>query len=421
MRCRAWAFPHDNSWDLADANPCVVNHRSFPAKPVERVSQPEKAAEDRLLFHFRGFFPPPIPGNLFKFGLHRNGGDWQCRRGVCACRSLEGRKAVGVQNLSTRTRIGNPISEWKILDPLKPDGRPSGDPHTDAPSAVISVVTGFALAKGHSFSDASAFPHIPAPSSWENGKGKLGPHLGLLQEMLGTQPRAKIRSLYLALKERGYLGSYDLVKKKIHAMRRELGGQVNALFLSGDEPHAQVEIFKLALKVPEGMMRSYLFTMVLGGSGRSYAELMENCDMASFLIGHQHAFDHFGGVPAGIFYDPRESSAMRRLVGGFPFHMPLMDCGRHYGYAAKPTPAFAPWMKGRLKRPGKVLRKLFFQGYAFASLDQANADMRSWLALRAKMQKPLERTVRNDQERLGPVPPAGFNFLGRRQFLRLRP
>ena len=263
-----------------------------------------------------------------------------------------------------------------------------------------------------------------AEADGEEGRGKLGPHLKLLLRMVEDQPRAKIKDFYLSLKDRGYVGSYDLVKKKIHAFRRELGRHAGATFLSLDAPHAQVEMAKLVLKGAAGEpgreVKAHLFTMVLGHSGRYYAELIEGCDMGSFLQCHQNAFEFFTGVPAGVFYDPQESPTMRRLVGGLPFHLPVVDCGHHYGYAAQPTPAFAPWMKGRLKRPGKVLKKLFFPGYVFTTVEKANADMLEWMALQGRQNQIRERKDKNQREKLGMLPAIGFNFRGRRQFLRLR-
>ena len=111
---------------------------------------------------------------------------------------------------------------------------------------------------------------------------------------------------------------------------------------------------------------------------------------------------------------------MRRLVGGFPFHLPVVDCGHHYGYSALPTPAFAPWMKGRLKRPSKILRKLFLPGYEFASFEAANAGMQEWLAQHLRQNGAKDRKDRSQREKLGALPGIGFNFRGRRQSLKLR-
>jgi hypothetical protein len=121
-------------------------------------------------------------------------------------------------------------------------------------------------------------------------------------------------------------------------------------------------------------------------------------------------------VPATVYYDSRQNPVVRRLLGNYPFHLPIADCSRHYGYVAQSTPAFAPWMKGRLKRPGKILQKLFFRVYPHVSLEKANADMREWMASQAL----LRESPGAKPERLKSLPAVGFDLNDRRQFLRLR-
>lgn len=297
-------------------------------------------------------------------------------------------------------------------------------------SSVARYASGALFAAGEApataVAEASSRPVPPASgadadasagSAPAKARSKLGPHLALLTRMVEERPRAMIMDFHLVLKERGYSGSYDLVKKKVQSLRRALGRQAGAQFASAEAPCAQVELARIPIHGPNGMAKAHLFTMTLGLSGRCYAELLPGCDLGSFLRCHRRAFEAFGGVPAGLFYDTQGNPDLRRLAGGFPFHLPIADCARHYGYAAHPTPAFAPWMKGRLKRPAKILRKLFFSGRAFASLERANADMQAWLAGRDAAE---EQGGNPKGERLRPLPDTGFDPEERRQFLRLR-
>jgi transposase len=261
---------------------------------------------------------------------------------------------------------------------------------------------------------------MPSPDSpAKPSRGRLAPFLNLLQGMLETSPCAKIKEFHDALRGQGYAGSYDSVKKRIQALRRDLGRQAGRVFDSPDVPQAQVELAKIVLRSGSIEARVNLFTMVFGYSGSFYAELTEASDMAGFLQCHQNAFEFFGGIPKLVYYDPRECPGLRRLVGGFPFHLPVVNCGHHYGYGVEATPLFAPWMKGRLKRPGKVLRKFFFPGYAFSTLESANQDLRRWI--REAMGKGSgEARLRHRVENLGPLPLESFNFRSRQPVLRLR-
>jgi transposase len=305
-----------------------------------------------------------------------------------------------VDNLATEL-CGPIVQEWRGLG--KTESEEGFEPSAAGFSADAPIVPDAAHAERHAA-----------------GKGKLAPYLQLLTSLVESRSRAKIKDFHVALREQGYQGSYDLVKKKIHAFRKDLGRQAGQAFASPEHPQAQVEVGKILLKGGGRETRAYLFTMTLGHSGRFYAELLEACEMGRFLQAHQNAFECFGGVPRGVLYDPQESPLMRRLVGGFPFHLPVVDCGHHFGYVALPTPRFAPWMKGRLKRPAKILRKLFFPDYEFVSFEAANAVMQEWLARYARQNGARDRIDRAQREKLGAMPLAGFNFLGRRQFLKLR-
>jgi transposase len=302
-----------------------------------------------------------------------------------------------VHSPSTRERFANPPVPAQVLQPA---ASPKRDP---LPIAQVSALI------------LSGDLALPADlSGAEAGRGKLGPYLSTLANMVEARPRSMIRDFHHFLREKGYSGSYDLVKKKVQSIRRGLGRQSGALFASADTPFAQVEFLRIPLKGSPGS-KGHLFTMLLGHSGRCYAELVPGCELAAFLDCHRNAFAFFGGVPAGLFYNTRENPELRRLVGGFPFHLPIVDCGRHYGYASHPTPAFAPWMKGRLKRPGKILHKRFFPDYAFVSWERTNAEMRDWLIRSEEMGEPDSRA-----EKLRPLPETGFDPGERRQFLRLR-
>jgi len=318
-----------------------------------------------------------------------------------------------VNSPSTQERFANPPAQAYDSQPA----RFYGPERLPAPLVALSIPGGRAgtvTEDPGSGTEPDATGKEKDPQG-ESARGKLGPYLAILARMVEERPRAMIKDFHHHLSERGYSGSYDLVKKKVQAIRRGLGRQSGVLFAAADAPFAQVEFTRVVLRGPAGTCKAHLFTMQLGHSGRCYVELVPFCELAAFLSCHRNAFAFFAGVPAGVFYNTRENPELRRLAGGVPFHLPIVDCGRHYGYAAHPTPVFAPWMKGRLKRPGKILKKLFLPGYAFVSLESANLDIREWMARNDPSYGPDSR-----MEKLRPLPEIGFDLMGRRQFLRLR-
>jgi hypothetical protein len=103
--------------------------------------------------------------------------------------------------------------------------------------------------------------------------------------------------------------------------------------------------------------------MILGHSRLLYAEVLERCDLVSFLEAHQRAFAYFGGVPREILYDRMRNVYLKRLHGKPQFTQGLQGLAVHYGFLPRVAPAYAPWVKGKVERPMHLVREDFWRGY----------------------------------------------------------
>ena len=88
--------------------------------------------------------------------------------------------------------------------------------------------------------------------------------------------------------------------------------------------------------------------MILGHSRKLYAELIERCDLPSFLDCHIRAFEYFGGVPQEILYDRMKNVFIRKVAGKAEFNKTLMGFAVHYGFRPEVTQSYAPWVKGKV-------------------------------------------------------------------------
>ena len=147
----------------------------------------------------------------------------------------------------------------------------------------------------------------------------------------------------------------------------------------------QVDFGEFAVEEPDGAVRRYfLFALILGYSRMLYAELLERCDMVSFLEAHQRAFAVLGGAPLEVLYDRMRNVFLRQLVGKVEFTQSLVEVATHYGFTPRVAPAYAPWVKGKIERPMDFVRESFWRGYAFTDLLTANHDLAHWLAEKAE-------------------------------------
>ena len=79
---------------------------------------------------------------------------------------------------------------------------------------------------------------------------------------------------------------------------------------------AQVDFGEFQITRPDGSVtKLYLFSMILGYSRKLYAELIERCDLPTFLDCHIHAFEYFGGVPEQILYDRMRNVYIGKIAG----------------------------------------------------------------------------------------------------------
>jgi hypothetical protein len=234
--------------------------------------------------------------------------------------------------------------------------------------------------------------------------GKLDSFSGELQRMFSEQPSARAMAFFRRLKEAGYLGSYDLVKRKVRTMRAETPGFENPPpELPGFQAEADLGRVRLAMPADpsaQGGRDCFLFSMTLRYSGRIYAELLENPDMDAFLECHRRAFAFFQGVPREVIYERHRNKWLRRLTGSKRFNLPLSRLAEHFGCVLKEAPPAAPWAAGRLKRPLRMIEAGFLRGYPLQTLEGANMALQGWLSGREQASEKFQF----EKSELAPLP-----------------
>lgn len=207
--------------------------------------------------------------------------------------------------------------------------------------------------------------------------------------------------VYRRLQAEGYAGSYDLVKRKIRALRRD-GGQSAGAPEPGRRAIADLE------RVETSQGPCHLFTLTLEHSGRIYAELSERPDLDAFFEWHQRAFRFLGGVPVEIAYEKSRSRLLKAFVGGTGVHLPMTRFAAHYGFTPSVAPAAAPWSAGRLKRPIRMIEALFLKGYPMQTADAANPALLGWLLGREPGEADVRDRLAKEQAALQPLPKSAF-------------
>ena len=214
-------------------------------------------------------------------------------------------------------------------------------------------------------------------------------------QYLEDDPEYRASTIYDKLRRQGFTGGYEIVKRAVRPIRQQK--QLKAYIRFETEPgaQAQVDFGEFQVVEPDGTVKKYyLFALILGYSRLLYGELLERCDMVSFLEAHQRAFKALGGVPHEILYDRMRNVFLRQLTGKttadgqatwkVEFTQSLVELALHYGFTPRVAPAYAAWVKGKIERPMDFVRESFWRGYAFSDIVAANRDLSGWLEEKAQ-------------------------------------
>lgn len=213
----------------------------------------------------------------------------------------------------------------------------------------------------------------------------LDPFRPTIESWLGNDNELQATWILDKITDMGYRGGYTVVKDLVREIKATNNRIAYTRFETEPGRQAQVDFGEFAVVEPDGSeWKLYLFSMMLGYSREPYCEFLKKCDMMSFLDAHQRALAHFGGVPAEILYDRMKNVYIGRLAGKDKFTQGLMTLADHYGFTPKVTPAYCPWMKGKVERPMDFIREGFWRGYEFTDIERANRDLAAFLSEKSR-------------------------------------
>lgn len=204
------------------------------------------------------------------------------------------------------------------------------------------------------------------------------PYLAFMRATLERYPRLRATRLYAMLKERGFAGSVRVVRRVVAELRpAQREAFLRRVTLPGEE--GQVDWASFGLVDVEGTRRRLsCFLMVLSYSRALYLEFAFDQTMESFLRGHVHAFETFGGVPRVLLYDNLRSAVLDRVGDAIRFHPRLLELAGHYHFAPRPCAVAAANQKGRVERAVRYVRDAFFAARPFRGLAALNGEAHAW-------------------------------------------
>jgi transposase len=266
------------------------------------------------------------------------------------------------------------------------------------------------------------------PSYWRASAGSmLDPLEPVLRKLIADWPEIKAPRVTEILRDDyGYLGSVDLVRKRLAALRPR---SERAAQRTGYRPGQVLQVDWAEMptrpKIAGRERRVYALICSLPFSGAATAHFTFDMTVESFLEGHVRAFEWLGGVPRECVYDNLRSAVARRerVDGGrdvIHWNPRFSQLRGHYAFHAHACTPDTPREKGSVEGAVRYLKTGFWPARRFAKLaelDDVYADWRDRVALprrHATGRHIVADRLAHEREQLRPLPPVCFDAAGRR-------
>ncbi len=213
--------------------------------------------------------------------------------------------------------------------------------------------------------------------------------------------------IFEEIRNQGFKGKYGIVNLYVREIKKVLKNEAVLRFETMPGEQAQVdwgscgELFDVEKR---RTIKVYCFVIVLGYSRTKYVEFFEKQDITSFLEGHNHAFEYFGGYTKEILYDNLKSVVIKRKLRAedSEFNKKFMDFAGYYGFKPILCRPYKPNTKGKVESSVSYVKNNFLAGRKFKSLREMNEAVKLWLMeVNNKFhgttkEKPFERLKREN-------------------------
>jgi transposase len=244
---------------------------------------------------------------------------------------------------------------------------------------------------------AGVDPKVVAPRP-----SMVDPFVPFILEQLGKYPSLRASRLFVMLKERGYRGGPDHLRRVICRLRPKKPAEAFQRLRTLPGEQGQVDWAHFGkLSVGRAVRPLWAFVMVLSYSRRIFLRFFPGAAMPFFLRGHVEAFTDFGGVPRVLLYDNLKSAVVERHGDAIRFHPTLLDLSAHYRFEPRPVAVARGNEKGRVERAIRYVREAFFEARTYADLADLNRQAAEWTtttALDRSWVEDRDRTVRQAVE-----------------------
>jgi transposase len=247
---------------------------------------------------------------------------------------------------------------------------------------------------------------------------KLDAHKAYLESRLAAHPGLRAIRLYREIREQGYAGVYEGVKRWCRAWRKEKRARQGTVRYE-TEPGLQAQADwgeSRTVRFASGeILTRYFFVMVLSYSRLRFVAYLPSVAQAWLLWAHVQAFRFFGGMPQRILYD-NPKQLVKRPRPNLIWQERLLAFASHYGFLPQACWPYRPQTKGKVENAVGYHERDFLLGLEPAPADDVELNRRAlaWCeeaATRVCVSTGVAPAARLSEERqcLGALPAIDFD------------
>ena len=239
----------------------------------------------------------------------------------------------------------------------------------------------------------------------------------VLRRLVEEWPQIKAPRATEVLREYGYAGSVDVVRRRLRELRpREVRPAQRTGYRPGQVLQLDWAEMPTRPKIAGRERRVYALVASLPYSGAQTAFFSFELTLESFLEGHARAFEWLEGVPRECVYDNLRSVVARREREEIVWNQRFLHLRGHYAFHAHACTPATPREKGSVEAAVRYLKTGFWPARRFGSLGELDglyADWRDEVCNRrrhASGRFMVEQRLEEEQRALRPLPPERFDW-----------
>lgn len=208
---------------------------------------------------------------------------------------------------------------------------------------------------------------------------QLDPFEPVLGRLLSEWPEIRAPRATEVLREYGYVGSVDLVRRRLRGLRPPA---VRPAQRTGYRPGQVLQLDWAEMptrpKVAGRERRVYALVASLPYSGAQSAFFSFEMTIEAFLEGHARAFEWLQGVPRECVYDNLRSVVARREGDEVVWSRRFLHLRGHYAFHAHACTPATPREKGSVEAAVRYLKTGFWPARRFQTLGELDAQYGDW-------------------------------------------